>query len=158
VYKRILVPLDGSKLSEMALTHAGILAKGLDAEVVLLGVVEFLDHDLGDIPIEYAASAEALDEWRHYLEHAASSLRRANVSVTTFAISGRVADAIIDFADKNKIDLIVMSAHGHSAAFRWLMGSVADKVMHGAHVPVLLIREHKKPQVRIHPNPDPVHH
>jgi nucleotide-binding universal stress UspA family protein len=154
VYKRILVPLDGSKLSEMALSHAGVLAKGLGAEVVLLGVVEFLDHDLGDIPIEYAASSEVLEERRHYLEHTASSLRRAGVSVTTFSISGKVADTIIDFADKNNIDLIVMSAHGHSAAFRWLMGSVADKVMHGAHVPVLLIREHKKPKVQINPDPN----
>lgn len=149
MYKKILVPLDGSSLSEAALSHACVMAKGLNAEVLLLRVVVFLDNDLGDIPIEYAASEEVLAEMKRYLEHSASSLRRAGVTVTTFAVSGRVADTILDFAAHHNVDLIIMCTYGRAAAIRWLMGSVADKVAHSAHVPVLLIREPQKSHATI---------
>ncbi len=149
MYKKILVPLDGSSLSEAALSHAGVLAKALAAQVLLLRVVVFPDQDLGDIPIQYAASNEVLEEMKRYLEHAATDLRRAGVSVTCYAESGRVADTILDFAEHHNVDLIVMSTHGRAAAIRWLMGSVADKVIHSARVPVLLIRENKKSHANI---------
>ena len=144
MYKKILVPLDGSSLSEVALAHACVLAKALQAQVLLLRVVVFPDQDLGDIPIAYAASPEVLAEMKRYLEHAAAELRRVGVTVTCYAISGRIADTILDFAEQYHVDLIVMSTHGSAAALRWLMGSIADKVIHSARVPVLLIRENKK--------------
>ena len=50
------------------------------------------------------------------------------------------ANAILDYADHNGVDLIAMSTHGRSGIGRWLMGSVADKVVHGAKMPVLLVR------------------
>ena len=149
MYKKILVPLDGSSLSEAALPHACVLAKALQAQVLFLRVVVFPDQDLGDIPIEYAASSEVLAEMKRYLEHVATNLRRAGVAVTCYAVSGRVADTILDFAEHHAVDLIVMSTHGRAAALRWLMGSIADKVIHSAHIPVLLIRENKKSHAHI---------
>ncbi len=141
MYKKILVPLDGSELSEMALMHAHALAKAVGAQVVLLSVVVFPTRDF-DVtpPMEQAVSAEVLAETKRYLENHAGNLRRTGVTVTTAAESGRVADTIIDFTEANQIDLIVMSTHGRTGAARWIIGSVADRVVHGAHVPVLLVR------------------
>ncbi len=141
MYKKILVPLDGSELSERALVHAHALAKALGAQVVLLRVVVFptRDYDVTP-PMEETVSAEMLSETKRYLENHAGNLRRAGVTATTFAESGRVADTIVDFTETHQIDLIVMSTHGRTGAARWIIGSVADRVVHGAHVPVLLVR------------------
>ncbi len=141
MYKKILVPLDGSELSEKALVHGHALAKALGAQLVLLCVVVFPTRDF-DVtpPMEDAVSSEVLAETKRYLENHAGKLRRAGVGVTTFAESGRVADTIIDFAASHQVDLIVMSTHGRTGAARWIIGSVADRVVHGAHVPVLLVR------------------
>ncbi len=141
MYKRILVPLDGSELSEKALSHARAVAKGLGAQVVLLRVIVFPTRDF-DVtpPMEEAVSGEVIAETKRYLEYHAGNLRRTGIAVTTFVERGRVADTIIDFTEAQQIDLIVMSTHGRTGAARWIIGSVADRVVHSAHVPVLLVR------------------
>lgn len=140
MYKRILVPLDGSELSEMALIHAHGLARPLNAAVILLYVVVFSTRDFDVIPMQAAASPQVIREAKRYLERAAGQLRRLGVTVTTQVESGYVADTIIDFAENQSIDLIVMSTHGRTGAARWIIGSVADRIVHGARVPVLLVR------------------
>jgi nucleotide-binding universal stress UspA family protein len=55
---------------------------------------------------------------------------------------GRVAETIIDYANRHSVDLIIMATHGRSGLSRWAYGSVADKVLRGADVPVLLVRAH----------------
>jgi nucleotide-binding universal stress UspA family protein len=140
MFSKILVPLDGSKLSESVLPYVSGLAKPLGAEIVLLRVVVFVDQDTGAIPAEYAPSAEVLGEMKRYLERQAADLRRIGLTVTTHAVGGHVADTIIDYAIEIHADMIAMSTHGRTGAARWLIGSVADKVVHGAQVPVLLVR------------------
>jgi nucleotide-binding universal stress UspA family protein len=112
----------------------------LGAEIVLLRVVVFIDQDMGDIPAEYAPSAQVLDEMKRYLEQQAADLRRIGLTATTHAVGGHMADTIVDDAIETHTDMIDMSTHGRTGAARWLIGSVADKVVHGAKVPVLLVR------------------
>jgi nucleotide-binding universal stress UspA family protein len=144
MYKTILVPLDGSELSETALVHAVALAKPLQAQLVLMHVVVFITRDFDVIPMEAAASAEVMAEAKRYLERAAGNLRRSGVTVTTFVASGRVADTIVAYAVDHGVDLIVMSTHGRTGAARWIIGSVADRVVHSAPVPVLVVRPQNK--------------
>lgn len=140
MYKKILVPLDGSKLSEKALVHAHELAKQTTAEIVLLQVVVFPTRDYDVIPMDVAVSAEVIAETKRYLERVAGDLRRLGMRVTTQVEVGYVADQIIDYAASHEVDLIVMSTHGRTGPARWLIGSVADRVAHGSKVPVFMVR------------------
>ena len=144
MYRKILVPLDGSELSERALRHAHELAKNSSAEILLLQVLVFVSRDYDVIPIDEAASGEALAEAKRYLERVAGNLRRLGDRVTTYVESGYVADIIVDFSENNHCDVIVMSTHGRSGALRWLVGSVADRVVQISRIPVLLIRAQPK--------------
>ena len=71
---------------------------------------------------------------------AARTLREAGISTQTAIIFGRAAEEIVCFAEEERIDLIVMCTHGRSGMRRWLLGSVADKVLQGTLVPVLMVR------------------
>jgi len=144
MYKKILVPLDGSELAEKALKHAHTLAQSLHAEIVLLRVIVFITRDYDVIPMEGAVSDEVIADAKRYLERAAGDLRRLGLKVTTQVNSGHVADTIIDYSEKHEVDLIVMSTHGRTGPARWLIGSVADRVVHGGQVPVLLVRAKRK--------------
>jgi len=128
VFEHILVPLDGSELAEVALRHAEALASKLASDVVLLHVLE-------DSDAEYRRMHES------YLENAARSVQGGNaVSVSTVLVEGHVAEQIIDYADEASISMIVMATRGRSGVRRWVMGSVADKVVRAASQPVALIR------------------
>ncbi len=140
MYNKILVPLDGSPLAEKAIRHAHALAKSLNASIILFRVVVFPTRDFDVIPMEGAVSRQVSASAKRYLEHVAGSIRRTGITVNTDVGSGRVADAIIDYVTKYEIDLIVMSTHGLSGAARWLIGSVAEQVVHRAPVPVFIIR------------------
>ncbi len=140
MYKKILVPLDGSDLSEKALRHATALAKSLNTQIILLHVVVFPTRDYDVIPMDRSVSSEVMAEAKRYLEQVAGNIRRLGVTVLTHVVPGYVADTIVDFSQSQSVDLIVMSTHGRTGAARWLIGSVADRVVHGSQVPVLLIR------------------
>ena len=145
MYKKILVPLDGSELAECSLSHVKAIATGCSVpEVVLLRVVE-------PLPGEGMIAAELGEEWQNnanknmlgtaktYLEKISDDLKRAGISVSTAIIEGFAADEILDFAKKNNVDLIIMSTHGRSGVARWAFGSVADRVVRHAAVPVMAI-------------------
>jgi nucleotide-binding universal stress UspA family protein len=76
------------------------------------------------------------------LAPAAERLRETGISVRIDTAFGRPAEEIVDYADREGMDLIVMSTHGRSGLSRWLLGSTADKVLRGSHLPILLIRPH----------------
>jgi nucleotide-binding universal stress UspA family protein len=141
MYKRILVPLDGSKLAEQALPHATIHAQQFGAEIVLLKVLGPLPAPSmagpGVVRSAEAATAQlALD----YLEGIAAGLRGQGLLTQTATTEGKPYVEIIRFAEENEIDLIVMSTRGHSGLSRWLLGSVADRIARGATVPLLLVQ------------------
>ena len=142
MYKKILVPLDGSPLAEAVLPHAEALAKSEGAEIVLLSVpvvpsLEFLARSpgLADKVIE-----ETEHETEAYLEIEKSKLEKDGIKVTSIMREGSIPEMILKVADEVHADVIAMSTHGRSGVQRWLMGSVADRVVHHAHIPVMLVR------------------
>jgi nucleotide-binding universal stress UspA family protein len=138
---KILVPLDGSKLAEIALPYAEQLAARLEYEIILISV-----RSPAEDP--YHPVLES------YLEKTAEILKRkkkANVEpiiVGSEVLVGHPAERIIDYAEQEGVDLIIMATHGRTGVRRWALGSVADKVMRASIQPVLLIRanidSHKK--------------
>ena len=143
MYKRILLPLDGSNLAEQAIPHAVAQAKCFQAELILLKVLEFFPkerHLSGDLVSETFDLATSLA--RQYLEWVATQLKPQDISVSVMTAEGRPHVQIIQFAETNQVDLIVISTRGQSGLSRWLMGSVADRVVRGAGIPVLIIHAH----------------
>lgn len=140
-YKRILLPLDGSALAERALPHAIAQAQRFDAELVLLKVIEPLPRRGGLSQGAFERAEKELKTWAlEYLEGIAASLKEQGISVRVATVIDDPHKAIVWFAESNQIDLIVMSTRGHSGLSRWLIGSVADRVVRGAKTPVLLVR------------------
>lgn len=142
MYKKVLVTLDGSPLAECVLSHATAVAKGCAIpEVWLLRVVEPMPMGEGVTPeFIYTVYGERQKVATEYLEGVAKGLRDKGMTVNTSVTQGQPADEIVDFVDKNKIDLIVMATHGRSGVGRWVFGSVSDRVLREAEVPVLMVR------------------
>ncbi len=134
--KHILIPLDGSPMAEAVLPHVLTLAQSAHTQLHLLRVAQ--------CPVEFIfcdpAIAPPLDDPEAYLIHIAAPLRRAGYWVIVHLAWGRVADAILAYAEAIQADLIAMATHGRSGLSRWLLGSVADEVVRHAPVPVLLVR------------------
>lgn len=149
MYKRVLVPLDGSKLAECALSHVKALVKeGSIGEVIVLNVLG------ADIPwdemnqgIDFHAFRQLLlNTSREYLDDVGSRLRSEGIKVQTELIeASRPAHVIAEYAKNNDIDLIIIATRGYTGIQKLLLGSVAFKVLHEAHIPVLLIRPESCP-------------
>ena len=150
MYTKILVPLDGSELAEAVLPHVKTLARA-DTEIALLRVALYPMYDyVFSSPSIAATLAEEIEsESENYLREVAAKLGGEGFKVSIAVTGGPVADAILDYADAVQADLIAMSTHGRSGVARWLIGSVADRVVRGAPIPVLLIRPMG------HPAPEP---
>lgn len=151
MYKKVLVPLDGSELAECSLNHIRNLAKdGAIGEVVLLNAVVIelplreinADEDMFSKGFDYMAFREArLGRSRKYLDSVQAKLSSEGIKVKTESLeTGRPADLIIDYAGENGVDMIVIATHGYSGMRNMLLGSVAFRVLHEANMPVLLIR------------------
>ncbi len=145
MYKKILVPLDGSELAEKVLPHAVALAKGSKAEVTLLTVVQlsigFTAAKLEAIPEAAAERKAALRaEAITYLEKIQRDLKEQGLPARTVALDGDVATQIIAYAEREDFDLVAMATHGRSGIDRFVMGSIAEKVVRHTTKPVLLIR------------------
>jgi nucleotide-binding universal stress UspA family protein len=148
MFKTILVPLDGSILAEQALAPAAELARRTDANVILVRAPNMepayatAGSAYGLIYPEQSvgqASAEARD----YLKSIQTSRAARGGSVRTVVAEGDPAGAIVDVASQAKADIIVMSSHGHTGLTRWLLGSVAEKVLRAAGCPVLVVRSQR---------------
>jgi nucleotide-binding universal stress UspA family protein len=141
MYKRILVPLDGSRLAEQALPHAAIHARQFGAEIVVLKVLGPLQEPSMSSPrVMRSAAAASAQLALEYLEGVAAGLKDEGIPAQAATVEGRPYVEIVRFAEENEIDLIVMSTRGHSGLSRWLLGSVADRVARGATVPLLLVQ------------------
>lgn len=145
MYSRILVPLDGSELAERALPTAYALAAQSEGEVLMVRAV-IPEHVL----VPDALSGYGLFWPDRPAEQAHDEARAAMLKVRESApkgvrtrfqlLDGGAAESILDAAVDNKCDLIVMSSHGYSGMTRWVLGSVAEKVLHSAPCPVLVLR------------------
>ena len=137
--RTILVPLDGSELAEAVLPHVEALAEQNGAEpvdVVLLRVAEspvMSDHYFSNIP-------ETREEIEKYLARVEERLQKAGLSVQSRVLTGEPAEQIVDYASTSPFSLVVMSTHARSGLSRWVLGSVAMKVVSGISSPILLVR------------------
>jgi nucleotide-binding universal stress UspA family protein len=142
MYKKMLAPLDGSELAEVVLPYARELAGRLDLELTLLHVCE--PHN-----------SESQFMCQAYIDRAAEILQKqsrevqvktgapSNVQVVeahTEVITGHPAEEILRYAEENKVDLILIATHGRSGVRRWILGSVADKVLRKSKIPIWLVR------------------
>ena len=145
MYKKILVPLDGSELAECVLPHVESIAKGCGVKNVIL--VRALEPYISSYAQVYLsdeqrkeADARAEGAARGYLDQAASRVKLDGVEVQKQFITGRPAESIAEYATENEVDLIIISTHGRSGISRWVWGSVADRILRSACVPVLMVR------------------
>lgn len=151
MYQRILLTLDGSELAEQAIEQALNFAKAGNGQIdVLCVVAPPTGHfSFGGEPPANQAYAPSLKEQvletelvqaQDYVDRQVEALREAGVLATGISVPGQPAEAILNYADAQKVDLIVMATHGRTGLGRWANGSVADRVLHAAGVPVLLVR------------------
>ncbi len=144
MYRRILLPLDGSPLAEQALPHSAVLAERFQAELILLKALVPLASTL-NLPPGAVKKAEEVTMLLalEYLERVAARVQERNILVKTSLVMGQSHAGIIHFAEVNCIDVIVMSTCDHSWFSRLFLNSIADRVVRGTNIPVLLIRAEK---------------
>ncbi len=142
MYKKILIPLDGSEFAEAALPHARVLATCTGAQLALLRVAiqPLYEYFAPDPLLLQSVRVDTEEEAAAYVDRVAAELRADGFQVTAEACTGPVVETILDYADSIRADLIVMSTHGRSGIARWFIGSIADKVVRAAKLPVLLAR------------------
>ena len=144
MYKKILVPLDGSEISEQALEHVKeIMPVPSTTEITLLRVVDPLATTYAggtdaaiEVAVEIQKKADA--EAAAYLKKVKGELKDLGIQVKTVLTVGIPADVILEYARQKGVDLIIMSTHGRSGISRWLFGSVAEKIIRHSQVPVLI--------------------
>lgn len=147
MYEKMLVPLDGSELAEIALPYVEELAGRLGSAVTLMYVREPADDQSRHMYETYMQKMVEITK-----QGAQKSLARLvgkEINVEPVIPAGDPAEEIIDYADKEKFGLIIMASHGRCGVGRWVLGSVADKVIRGTKLPVALIRaKGARPDVR----------
>lgn len=146
--KKILLPLDGSKMAEAAIPRTEALARALGAELVLFQVVEpatiwgsyegYPAYRQPPGPDERKASA------MEYLAGVEKQLQGKGTKVTSVIDYGFTPERIIDYSKANDVDLIVLSTHGLSGIKRWAFGTVADKVLHAGETAIFVMRPQKE--------------
>jgi len=146
MYKRILVPIDGSDTAARGLAEAITLARDLKATLRLLNLTSdfVLMVEMSNV-IDYEKFREGLNQVGRRLLAQASELAKAQGVTAETSLhdlrGGRVADAIVEEARQSRCDLIVIGTHGRRGASRAMLGSDAENVVRSSPVPVLLVRE-----------------
>ena len=143
MYTKILVPLDGSATAEAALPYVEALAVGFKTSVELLSVIDvgamtaYLSAD--KVPQLDGIVGKEEENSRTYLESVVKNYS-ASFTATCQVVRGDPAEAILEASSKDRNILIAMATHGHSGAKRWLLGSIAEKVLRNSTCPVFLVR------------------
>lgn len=146
MFSHLLIPLDGSPVAEAALPAACALADKHQSRLLLVSVVNvphaaqtFAD-DAHDLLLDKIRS-QVFDDAQTYLKTKAAELAAQGYEVDSELIEGSdVAEKILELSNQRLADTIIMSTHGRSGVSRWVFGSVAEKVLRGATIPILLVR------------------
>ncbi len=138
IYRHILVALDGSADSQTALRHAVTLTRDQNAKLTLMTVVPHVPTPVGP---GVAPPPETAETHNRVIKEALALIPR-DVGVTTRLEHGEIAETILKLVASGEYDLLVMGSHGHSRVHRALLGSVSERVLHKAAVPVLMLRSH----------------
>ena len=144
MYKRILVPLDGSTRAERSIPVAAHIARAIDGTVVLVRIATLpftYSPYLGSATYADEVIEADLNEVERYLNTLANSEPLAGIKTITKAIFGSAAPEILSTANLYNVDLIVMTSQGNTGVKRWMLGSVAQKIARYSAVPVLVLHE-----------------
>ena len=153
MYKKIMVPLDGSELAECVLPHVeGFITNCQVSTIIFVRAVKpepmvsrgayatgevdltIIEENTKKIEEEKKSSA------KDYLNQVADRLKHEGVQLQTEVIVGKVAEGLIDYTEANNIDMILIATHGRSGVSRWVRGSIADRILRGSSIPVLMVR------------------
>jgi len=154
VFERIVVPLDGSRLSTLAIPYAVEVGKRFDAEIILVRVLSpsesaiasqatVMESDLTSDVIDREArmkNGDNMADIKRYLITWSQSLKTQGVKASYQVTIGTPAKSIMELVEAQQASLIVMMSHGRGWFKRAIMGSVADEILKGSSVPVLIIR------------------
>lgn len=148
-----MVPLDGSDLAECVLPHVKAIASGCEvSQVVLVRVVDPLGYPIivrahganGEFGIPDKNREQIQQERKEaaatYLQKMENQLKASGPKIRSAVLEGEIAETLISYAIKNNVDLIVLATHGRSGMKRWLLGSIADRMVSHACVPLLMVR------------------
>ena len=150
MYNKIMVPLDGSDLAESVLPHLEFLTTACKAaHVVLVRVINpvslpasvpaqgnfgFTEKDRQKLEANRKKTAE------EYLKKTAGGIAIPDTNFSYAVLEGKPADMLADYATQNEVDLIIIASHGRSGVSRWVLGSVADRIVRNSCVPVMMVR------------------
>ena len=146
MYKKILVPLDGSKRAETILAHVEELTQRFESEVILLEIVKpevvytSINNGVLDIGLQQKIMDEKTKGAKSYLSSLEAELREKGISVRSLVEIGTVVKTIIKIAEKESTDLIALASHGRTGLSHVFYGSVAAGVLHRVDRPLLLVR------------------
>lgn len=147
MYRKILVPLDGSELAECVLGHVETLAKGCQtAEVEFVQVYAPFQIPPGmeSVPLKPAEieriSAQAKAAAEGYIGKVVKRFDSGPAKKIGVVLSGSVTETLTDYISKENIDLVVMATHGSSGVSHWVWGSVAERLLRASCAPVLMVR------------------
>jgi nucleotide-binding universal stress UspA family protein len=148
MFKKILVPLDGSQLSEFALNPALALAKANKAELILMSAIMEKEmvvveeyYDGSTLPITPPDTQPMRAQMENYLDSIAETRAGIGVPIRTMVLAGDAASCVVETAVSEKASLIIMGTHGRSGVSRFLLGSVTQKVWNQAPCPVMAVRD-----------------
>lgn len=154
MFKRLLVPLDGSPFALQALPYATEVAQRFDAEVILVQVIKpatfviaagapgGVSPAASEIAVQAAREADKRNaaQAKRYLSDKVRAMKSQHVESSYQVLVGDTARSIIEFSEKENVDLVVMTTHGKSGLKRAVMGSIADAVIRQSGKPVLVVR------------------
>jgi nucleotide-binding universal stress UspA family protein len=139
MYKKVVIPLDGSKLAEVALPYAEELAGKMSSEIILLTVLQ--SEEAHEYQNHHSYTSKIVDVTKRHVEKYIDISKRKAIRVGTATRTGNPAEGILDYVSKGNHNIIVMATHGRSGISRWAVGSVADKVVRATtRLPLMLIR------------------
>ena len=143
-YQKILVAIDDSEISVNVIQQAAQLAKALNSQITLVQVMT-LDPYLADAYLRMGQSNELIERVRSYVQEnltkAQKQFEELGQTVATQVVEGfSVHEEIIKAAQNLEVDLIIMGSHGRTGFKKFILGSVAQKVLGESHIPVLIVR------------------
>lgn len=143
MFKRILVPLDGSARAEKAIPVAARLARTSEATIILARIVTIpiMYESYGGLPYTGEIIDTGIENAEEYLKAVAQSEKLAGLQVETNALVGAPAQTLLSVATMFKADLLVMTSQGKTGVKRWMLGSVAQKIARHSPIPVLVMHE-----------------
>ena len=145
MYKKILVPLDGSEFSEQVLSHVRTISLACQVpEVVLLIVVKPIDNseiiaNMGDEWVREITKREQTTA-EGYIRKVTDDLAKDGIAAQPLVLVGNPPHEILEYVSNNQIDLVIMGTHGRSGPSRWALGSATERVAKHSKAPVLIVR------------------